>query len=57
MIGQYDSARIDTVQDYLALAPGAELAVVPGGAHGFYDDRPLVTLALLRSWLRRKDAN
>lgn len=57
MIGQYDSARIDTVRDYLALTPGAELAVVPGGAHGFYDDRPLVTLALLRSWLRRQDAN
>jgi proline iminopeptidase/L-proline amide hydrolase len=56
MIGQYDSARIDTVQNYVALTPGAELAVVPGGAHGFYDDRPLVTLALLRSWLRRKDA-
>ncbi|WP_269519149.1 proline iminopeptidase-family hydrolase [Alteromonas sp. BMJM2] len=56
MIGQYDSARIDTVQNYLALTPGAELAVVPGGAHGIYDDRPLVTLALLRSWLRRKDA-
>ncbi|NVK57462.1 MAG: alpha/beta fold hydrolase, partial [Alteromonadaceae bacterium] len=55
MIGQYDSARIDTVQDYLALTPGAELAVVPGGAHGFYGDRPLVTEALLRDWLRRLD--
>ncbi len=55
MVGQYDSARIDTVQDYLALAPGAELAVVPGGAHGFYGDRPLITLAILRSWLTRKD--
>lgn len=56
MIGQYDSARIDTVQNYLALAPGAELAVVPGGAHGFYDDRPQITLAILRSWLKRKDS-
>ncbi|MDC8832061.1 proline iminopeptidase-family hydrolase [Alteromonas gilva] len=55
MIGQYDSARIDTVQDYLSLTPGAELAVVPGGAHGFYSDRPLVTEAILRDWLRRHD--
>lgn len=55
MIGQYDSARIDTVQDYLALTPGAELAVVPGGAHGFYGDRPQITLAILRSWLQRKE--
>lgn len=55
MIGQYDSARIDTVQDYLKLAPGAELAVVPGGAHGFYGDRPQVTFALLKSWLDRHD--
>ena len=55
MIGQYDSARIDTVQDYLALTPGAELAVVPGGAHGFYNDRPRITFALLKSWLDRKD--
>lgn len=55
MIGQYDSARIDTVQDYIALTPGAELAVVPGGAHGFYKDRPLITLAILRSWLERHD--
>ena len=55
VIGQYDSARIDTVQDYLALAPGSELAVVPGAAHGIYDDRPQVTLAILRSWLKRKD--
>lgn len=55
MIGQYDSARIDTVQDYLALTPGAELAVVPGGAHGFYGDRPLITQAILTSWLKRQD--
>lgn len=55
MIGQYDSARIDTVQNYLKLAPGAELAVIPGGAHGFYSDRPLITQAVLMSWLKRHD--
>lgn len=55
MIGQYDSARIDTVQDYLKLAPGAELAVIPGGAHGFYSDRPSITQAVLMSWLTRHD--
>lgn len=55
MIGQYDSARIDTVQDYIKLTSGAELAVVPGGAHGFYSDRPIITQAILKDWLTRKD--
>lgn len=53
LIGQYDSARIDTVQEFVALTPGAELAVVPGGAHGFIADRPEETEAILRGWLRR----
>jgi len=52
LIGQYDSARIDTVQEFVALASGAELAVVPGGAHGFLRDRPIETEAILRGWLR-----
>ncbi|MEM6827753.1 MAG: alpha/beta hydrolase, partial [Pseudomonadota bacterium] len=56
LIGQYDSARIDTVQEFVALAPGAELAVVPGGGHSFLLDRPLETEATLRGWLSRKDA-
>lgn len=55
MIGQYDSARIDTIQEFVGLAPGAELAVVPGGSHGFIIDRPHETEALLRGWLRRQD--
>ncbi|MEO1045988.1 MAG: proline iminopeptidase-family hydrolase [Pseudomonadota bacterium] len=55
LIGQYDSARIDTVQDFVRLAPGAELAVVPGGAHSFIRDRPLETEAILRGWLERND--
>ena len=55
LIGQYDSARIDTVQEFVTLTPGAELAVVPGGGHGFLLDRPLETEAILRGWLGRKD--
>lgn len=55
LIGQYDSARIDTVQEFVALTPGAEFAVVPGGAHGFITDRPEETEAILRGWLRRMD--
>ncbi len=55
LIGQYDSARIDTVQEFVALTPGAELAVIPGGAHSFIKDRPLETEAILRGWLRRMD--
>jgi proline iminopeptidase/L-proline amide hydrolase len=56
LVGQYDSARIDTVQDYVNLTPGAELAVVPGAAHGFIRDRPIATEGILRGWFRRNDA-
>ncbi|MEM1197504.1 MAG: proline iminopeptidase-family hydrolase [Pseudomonadota bacterium] len=55
LVGQYDSARIDTVQEFVALTPGAELAVVPGGGHAFVLDRPLETEAILRAWLSRMD--
>lgn len=55
IIGQYDSARIDTVQEYLLLTPGAELAVIPGAAHGFNMDRPIIVEAMLRSWFGRQD--
>lgn len=56
MVGQYDEARIETVLDFLELAPGAEFAVVPGGSHAFVRERPIETEAILRSWLARKDA-
>ena len=56
LIGQYDEARIDTVQEYVALTPGAELGVVPGAAHGFMTDRPLESEAILRAWMQRMDA-
>jgi proline iminopeptidase/L-proline amide hydrolase len=56
LVGQYDSARIDTVQDYVMLTPGAELGVVPGAAHGFIRDRPIATEAILRGWFKRNDA-
>jgi proline iminopeptidase/L-proline amide hydrolase len=56
VIGQYDEARIDTVQDFLALTPGAELAVVPGGSHAYIAERPEVAEAIFRDWMTRKDA-
>ena len=55
LVGQYDSARIDTVQDYVKLTPGAELGVVPGAAHNFFRDRPIATEAILRGWFERND--
>jgi proline-specific peptidase len=55
LVGQYDSARIDTVQNYVTLTPGAELGVVPGAAHGFISDRPIATEAILRGWFKRND--
>ncbi len=56
MVGQYDEAQLDQVLDFVRLTPGAELAVVPGGSHGFPIERPRETEALLRGWLARKDA-
>jgi proline-specific peptidase len=55
LVGQYDSARIDTVQEFVTLTPGAELAVIPGGSHGSLSDRPIETEAILRGWFLRKD--
>ncbi|KPP95052.1 proline iminopeptidase-family hydrolase [Erythrobacter sp. HL-111] len=55
MVGQYDEARLDTVQDFVALTEGSELAVIPGGSHAFPAERPEVTEAVLRDWLARID--
>lgn len=56
VVGQYDEARLDTVQDFVALTPGAELAVVPGGSHSFIGERPEVAEAIYRDWMNRIDA-
>lgn len=53
--GQYDEARPATLAGFAARAPGAEHAVVPGAAHGFFNDRPQETLGLLRGWFARHD--
>ncbi len=55
MVGQYDEARLDTVQDFVKLTPGAEFAVVPGGSHAFPSERPIETEAMLRAWMERRD--
>lgn len=57
VVGQYDEARIDDVQDFVALTPGAELAVVPGGSHAFIAERAEVAEAIYRDWMNRKDAS
>jgi proline-specific peptidase len=54
--GQYDEARPATLGTFAARVPGAEFAVVPGGAHGFLSDRPEEALGILRFWLREHDA-
>lgn len=56
MVGQYDEAHLDIVQNFVRLTPRAELAVVPGGSHSFPEERPRETEALLRGWFTRKDA-
>jgi proline iminopeptidase/L-proline amide hydrolase len=54
--GQYDEARPVTLGAFAARVPGAEFAVVPGAAHGFFSDRPDEAIGILRPWLRRQDA-
>jgi proline iminopeptidase/L-proline amide hydrolase len=53
--GQYDEARPSTLAAFAARVPGAEFAVVPGAAHGIFNDRPQETLGLLRGWMARHD--
>lgn len=55
LIGQYDEAHLDIVRSYVRLTPGSELAVVPGGSHAYFGERPVETEGLLRGWLSRKD--
>jgi proline iminopeptidase/L-proline amide hydrolase len=53
--GQYDEARPVTLAGFAKRVPGAEFAVVPGAAHGFFNDRPAEALGILRPWLRGQD--
>ena len=53
--GQYDEARPTTLGAFAARVPGAEFAVIPGAAHGFFNDRPEEALGILRPWLRGQD--
>jgi proline iminopeptidase/L-proline amide hydrolase len=53
--GQYDEARPVTLAAFASRVPGAEFAVVPGAAHGFFSDRPEEALGILRPWLRQHD--
>lgn len=55
MVGQYDEAQLDQVLDFVRLTPGSELAVVPGGSHSSFGERPEESEAILRAWLGRKD--
>ena len=53
--GQYDEARPVTLGAFAERVPGAEFAVVPGAAHGFFSDRPDEAIGILRPWLERQD--
>ena len=55
VVGQYDEARPVTLAGFAERIHGAEFAVVPGAAHGFFRDRPEESLGILRPWLRQQD--
>lgn len=57
IIGQHDETRISTVAAFAEQVPGgAEFAVIPGAAHGIFNDRPDESVAVVRGFLRRQDA-
>ncbi|OWK29442.1 alpha/beta fold hydrolase [Sphingomonas dokdonensis] len=56
LCGQYDEARPVTTGAFAARVPGAEFAVIPGAAHGLFNDRAAETIGVLRGWLARQDA-
>lgn len=55
LCGQYDEARPVTVGAFGARVPGAGFGVVPGAAHGLFNDRPAETIGMLRAWLAQQD--
>jgi proline iminopeptidase/L-proline amide hydrolase len=55
--GQYDEAVAARLMAFARQVPGgAELATIPGAAHGFLSDRPGEALGIIRPWLARKDS-
>jgi proline-specific peptidase len=56
LVGQYDEARPVTAAAFAERIPGAEFGVIPGAAHGIFNDRPEDTVAMLRAWLGRQDS-
>ena len=57
VVGQYDETRISTVAAFAEqVLGGAEFAVIPGAAHGIFNDRPDESVAVVRGFLRRQDA-
>ena len=55
-LAHFATDEFETGDWFAARVAGAELAVVPGAAHGFFSDRPAESLGLLRPWLARHDA-
>jgi proline iminopeptidase/L-proline amide hydrolase len=56
LVGQHDEARPITAAAFAERVPNMEFGVVPGAAHWIFGDRPDDTIALLRGWLSRHDA-
>jgi proline iminopeptidase/L-proline amide hydrolase len=56
LVGQFDEARLGTAADYVDRVAGMEFAVVPGAAHRMFRDRPDETVAIIRAWLGRNEA-
>jgi len=56
MAGQYDEARPVTLAGFAERVVGAQVAVVPGAAHGFLSDQPDEALQILRPWLWTQDS-
>lgn len=54
--GEHDEATPETVAAFAQRVSGADFATIPDAAHLVMNDNPTAYLALLRSWLARRDA-
>jgi proline iminopeptidase len=55
-VGEFDEANPETVRRQALLAPGAQVAIIPGAAHLTTWDNPGFMLDVVRTFLRQADS-
>ncbi len=57
LVGQYDEARPETMQEFQSLVPGSILKVIPNAGHSVHIDQTLATNEALADFLSTVDRN